>query len=181
MLTQVLRNEDYAKWLSAYKEIYSKFIAGHEPDSSKPVKIAVLDTGIDEDHSVFCAHNDITKKINFYNLNKRADVKDTHGHGTFVTSLVLDYSPDADVHVIKISDRDNASPNAKIVKAVSEFEYKYRCRPYENAYWSQSNILKLISFRLLITQSTCGKWTSFPCRSGGHQPTLMATRSWKTP
>lgn len=50
----------------------------------------------------------------------RKDLPDTHGHGTFVTNVILDFAPDAHLYVIKITDKDDNSLDARIVKNVSE-------------------------------------------------------------
>lgn len=83
------------------------------------MKIAVLDTGYDRDHVFFEALEDNIKgKKNCYNETQK-NVPDTHGHGTFTASLILEYAPDASLYVIKIADKKNTRPDAKIVANVS--------------------------------------------------------------
>lgn len=99
--------------------VYKKFITPHLKDPpSQPVKIAVLDTGIDRDHVFFDAREGQLKgRRNFYNEAQK-NVPDTHGHGTFTASLLLDYAPNANLYVIKIADKENTRPDAKIVAKV---------------------------------------------------------------
>ncbi|RSM19544.1 hypothetical protein CDV31_001704 [Fusarium ambrosium] len=106
----------YLRWKAEYNDVYKKFVGDYLQNSpSRPVKIAVLDTGIDRDHFVFEAREDNLKgKKNCYNESQR-NVPDTHGHGTFTASLILDYAPDASLYVIKIADKENTRPDAKIV------------------------------------------------------------------
>lgn len=82
------------------------------------VKIAILDTGIDSDHELIFGRSDSIKgKRNCYN-ESHGNVKDLNGHGTFAASLILDYAPDVDLYILKVSD-ENARPDAKIVANVS--------------------------------------------------------------
>ncbi|EHK22937.1 uncharacterized protein TRIVIDRAFT_213012 [Trichoderma virens Gv29-8] len=108
--------KDYLKWRSEYEKVYGKFMATQLPGPpSKPVKIAILDTGIDRDHDSFEAREEnIKAKVNFYN-NMQKNIPDLNGHGTFTASLILDYAPDAELYIAKIADKENATPNAKIV------------------------------------------------------------------
>ncbi|KAH6960043.1 hypothetical protein BKA56DRAFT_662563 [Ilyonectria sp. MPI-CAGE-AT-0026] len=110
------KTQRYLTWRSEYEKVYEKFIKKHIPDPpSKPVKIAILDTGIDRDHYAFEALEENLKgKRNCYNESQK-NVPDRNGHGTFAASLILDYAPDAMLYVIKITDKENARPAAKIV------------------------------------------------------------------
>lgn len=114
------RTDKYIRWKSEYGQVYKKFVGRYLQDPpSQPVKIAVLDTGIDRDHFVFEAREENLKgKKNCYNESQK-NVPDTHGHGTFTANLILDYAPDASLYVIKIADKGNTRPDAKIVANVS--------------------------------------------------------------
>ncbi|KAJ4198817.1 hypothetical protein NW767_008808 [Fusarium falciforme] len=111
-----IETDKYIRWKSEYGQVYKKFVSNHLQDlPSQPVKIAVLDTGIDRDHFVFEAREENLKgKKNCYNESQK-NVPDTHGHGTFTANLILDYAPDASLYVIKIADKENTRPDAKIV------------------------------------------------------------------
>ncbi len=105
---------NYSRWKRKYQAVYEEFITpclGGAP-SVPPVKIAVLDTGIDLNHPDMQAYADnIKKKHNWLRQGSKTMVHDVDGHGTFVTSLLLDYAPDAEIYVAKIADRKPASPH----------------------------------------------------------------------
>lgn len=84
-----------------------------------PVKIAVLDTGIDQGHPIFEVTDALKGTRNCYD-EKRRNVPDTNGHGTFIAVLVLEYAPDADLYVIKITDKRAPCLDAEIVAKVSK-------------------------------------------------------------
>ncbi|KAM0421241.1 hypothetical protein ACHAPT_010963 [Fusarium lateritium] len=111
-----VETDKYLGWRSEYKRVCKKFISSHlQGPPSQPVKIAVLDIGNDRDHFVFEAREENLKgKRNCYNESQK-NVLDTHGHGTFTASLILDYARDASLYVVKIADKENIRPDAKIV------------------------------------------------------------------
>lgn len=113
------RNRDYLSWRSEYLKVYNNFITAYlSSPPLKPVKIAILDTGIERGHDAFEAREEAIKaRLNYYNESQRS-IPDLNGHGTFTASLILDYAPDAELYIIKIADK-NARPNAEIVAKVS--------------------------------------------------------------
>lgn len=100
--------------------VYEKFVGKHlSKSTSKPAKIAILDTGIERGHALVEPREDSLKgKRNFYNP-LQTNVADTHGHGTFTASLIMDYAPDADLYIAKIADKENTRPDASIIANVS--------------------------------------------------------------
>ncbi|KAH6958131.1 hypothetical protein DER45DRAFT_521176 [Fusarium avenaceum] len=99
-----------------YVNVYEKFVGKHlSKSTSEPVKIAILDTGIERGHALVEPREDSLKgKRNFYNP-LQTNVADTHGHGTFTASLIMDYAPDADLYIAKIADKENTRPDASII------------------------------------------------------------------
>jgi len=99
-------------WKSKYRSTYDTFISDDRITPSLPrVKIAVLDTGVDLNHPDIRACTDIIKaKLNWLRDGANTTVPDLDGHGTFVTSLLLDYAPDADIYIAKIANREPANP-----------------------------------------------------------------------
>lgn len=77
--------------------------------SIQRVKIAVLDTGIDLNHPYMheCAQN-IKAKHDF--LQEGGDYSDSDGHGTFVTGLLLDFAPDAEIYIAKVAGKTPLDP-----------------------------------------------------------------------
>ncbi|KAL7928237.1 peptidase S8/S53 domain-containing protein [Trichoderma chlorosporum] len=112
----IAETKQYLKWRSEYEKVYEKFISAHLlSPPPRPVKIAILDTGIDRDHHAFEAREEnIKAKLNCYN-NAQKNIPDLNGHGTFAAGLILDYAPDAELYIAKIADKENATPNANIV------------------------------------------------------------------
>ncbi|OIW32350.1 pfs domain-containing protein [Coniochaeta ligniaria NRRL 30616] len=109
---------NYSSWKRKYQAVYEKFITPYI-GGAVSVKIAVLDTGLDLNHPDMqaCADN-IKAKHNWLRKDSKATVHDPDGHGTFVTGLLFDYAPDADIYVAKIADRKPASPRV-IAKAIT--------------------------------------------------------------
>ncbi|SPN99566.1 uncharacterized protein DNG_02418 [Cephalotrichum gorgonifer] len=115
--SEVAETKRYLAWKSRYEDVYNQFISPYlpGPSSSEPVRVAILDTGFDRDHYAFEAREaNIKGKRNFYDETKK-NVPDRNGHGTFTASLILDYAPDVELYVVKIADKENARPDAKIV------------------------------------------------------------------
>ncbi|MCD6194192.1 MAG: S8/S53 family peptidase [Candidatus Aminicenantes bacterium] len=86
----------------------AKFRAAHKITKGKGVKIAILDTGIDESHPVF--RNTVWGK--HFSLVGRegppwlatAPVVDWGGHGTLISSVVARYAPQAQITMYKFAD-----------------------------------------------------------------------------
>jgi len=72
------------------------------------VKIAVLDSGVDETHNALDT-GQIKLKLNWTNKFKKA-VHDYDGHGTFTASLLVDYAPDAELYIAKIAEKKPSPP-----------------------------------------------------------------------
>lgn len=120
LLTPIFRNQRYKAWRADYEKVYEKFVESKlEGQMLSRVKVAILDTGIDSDHELIFGRDDSIKgKGNFYN-ESHGNVKDLNGHGTFAASLILDYARDVDLYILKISDKENTRPDAKVVANVS--------------------------------------------------------------
>lgn len=102
-----------------YTDVYDKMIDIHQPTTpASPVKIAILDTGIDLTHPDMEARIDNVKdKYNWANKRFKNLVQDRNGHGTFTAGLILDYMPDAELYIAKIADNKPSSP-AIIAEAI---------------------------------------------------------------
>ncbi|KAK8131669.1 hypothetical protein PG984_008107 [Apiospora sp. TS-2023a] len=101
------RRQRYLIWKSKYRSTYNAFISDDcITPSLPPVKIAVLDTGVDLNHpDILACAEKIKAKRNWLRDGANTTVPDLDGHGTFVTSLLLDFAPDADIYIAKIADR----------------------------------------------------------------------------
>lgn len=86
----------------------AKFRDAHEITKGKGAKIAILDTGIDESHSIF--KNTLWGK--HFSLVGRtgkpwdtdAPVIDWGSHGTLITSIAVRYAPEAQITMYKFGD-----------------------------------------------------------------------------
>ncbi|KAL8388758.1 hypothetical protein RB599_010083 [Gaeumannomyces hyphopodioides] len=115
------KRNSYKKWKSQFEEVRKLFFdrVGKNPQDTTPVKIAVLDTGIDLDHEYVGATEDrIIGKCNWTDTGLFGDVEDENGHGTFVAGLLLGYARDAEVYVGKVSSGREAPSQCLLAKAI---------------------------------------------------------------
>ena len=95
----------YLDWKDEYERVYYENI--REPPRT-PVKIAILDTGIDVGHPAF-ANVNIKLRRNWISETKE-DTHDGDGHGTFTTGLVADYAPDSELYIARIAEKSPCPP-----------------------------------------------------------------------
>lgn len=83
------------------------------------VKVAILDTGLDVGHPSIQANVERIKDVkSWLSTNSATTGNDPCGHGTHVTSLLLDVAPDCDVYIAQISDDKSPLSAYHIAKAV---------------------------------------------------------------
>ena len=97
------------KFITLMNNFNSNFILSSSPFTGRPIRIAVLDTGvhIDDDDPLRFATERILDKLSrnyFGTENQLENYVDTHGHGTHVVRILLTRVPDAEIVVVKISD-----------------------------------------------------------------------------
>ena len=88
-----------------------------------PIKIAVLDTGVDLTHPDMRACEDHIKgQLNWIGGQDMSNISDSSGHGTYTAGLLLDYAPDADLFIAKIAEKSPSAPSiiAKVRFTVSK-------------------------------------------------------------
>ena len=69
----------------------------------------MLDTGIDRGHLDFHACDERIKDCRAYVGKDQIQVHDSSGHGTHVASLLLDYAPEAEIYIAKITEASSVS------------------------------------------------------------------------
>ncbi|KAJ4328353.1 hypothetical protein N0V84_001224 [Fusarium piperis] len=83
------------------------------------IRIAVLDTGIDETDKMIKAAILRIKDMRSW-VGSPGNYTDTYGHGTHVTRLLLQMAPAADIYIAKITDNKNVNPEdmSRIAEAI---------------------------------------------------------------
>ena len=90
--------------------MYEHFIPGQPSKSVLPVKIAILDTGLDIDHDCIEAHAERIQGENWLSKPRSKSLHDSHGHGTHIAGIILDLIPHSDVFVAKVTDGAATDP-----------------------------------------------------------------------
>ncbi|UNI23183.1 hypothetical protein JDV02_009017 [Purpureocillium takamizusanense] len=102
--------ESYLSWKVQYAAVYRTYIDPYLPKPNcSPVKIAVLDSGVDDTHNSLDT-GQIVAKRNWTSANFKKSARDLDGHGTFTASLVIDYAPDAKLYIAKIAEKEPSPP-----------------------------------------------------------------------
>jgi hypothetical protein len=122
----IYRSLRYRDWESKFQAVYHKFI---KSPSECPIKIAILDTGIDQTHPDIDARNEQIKgTYNWVNDKFKKKVDDHHGHGTFTAALLMTYAPGAEVFVAKVCD--GKAPSPVLISKVSAIFF-FHCKMTE--------------------------------------------------
>jgi hypothetical protein len=115
------RHGDYLEWKIRFLKVYDTFVTERmaETIQQHPVKIAILDTGLDMTHpDVEARLANIRETCNWTNgRSYDKNIADCNGHGTHTAGLILDYAADAELYVAKIADNEPCHPD--IVARVS--------------------------------------------------------------
>lgn len=137
-------------WKGDVLEVYKKFIPSSVSNHVSPVRIAVLDTGVDLNHPDIEARlEQIKGKYNWVDEGSKGQVHDRNGHGTCTTGLLLDFAPNAEIYVAKVAEMKLVGPET-IAKVPFSGMMIYG-RLEANAY------------RLSILLSVAGRSTSSVC------------------
>jgi subtilisin family serine protease len=98
-----------------------------------PVKLAILDTGIDAEHPWMRTHwKHRSDKPHFYDFTTSADSRQTvpndeTGHGTHMAGLILQTAPDVDLYVFRVfTDRKfDSSRDSNAMERVARGTSRY--------------------------------------------------------
>jgi hypothetical protein len=165
-------------WLDTFTGIIKERIgkSSSQPPGGHRVKVAILDTGIDLNHSYFDGEykagriQNIASFVDGKNGDEDKNCGDESGHGTFVASLLLSHGPHIDLYVAKVSKsrafKKGTIENVKnvshpLLMLLSVFIPDGCCR---DGLQISSNLGS--SSRLCIMPEKSGESTSSPCHSG---------------
>ena len=107
-----LSRKAYLDWKAGFSQVYDHFILEQPPKSVLPVKIAILDTGLDMDHDCIEAHAERIHGKNWLSKPRSKSLHDSHGHGTHITGIILDLIPHSELFVAKVTDGEATDPGA---------------------------------------------------------------------
>ena len=131
-------------------------IGRHGSSTSKPVRIAILDSGFDRAN--WHIRNDVQRIQGFRSFvsgTDPLDLQDKIGHGTHVLGLLLKFATCAEVYVARVAkDKTFCRDNCDSITQVGLAR--------ESAVWRRQRADS--SRRLSITRSLNGKSTSSRCR-----------------
>lgn len=118
-----------ARWLSRMRQLNKELqtvVASKGSVLAKPVRIAVLDTGFDDEALFFHLPENSRSQDRVKGWKDFVDSaghwQDAHGHGTHLVSLILTVAPNAEVYVARIArdtnDLAGASGNVAQVRRI---------------------------------------------------------------
>ena len=118
---EVLSNEELFDELAWHVDLVTNERNSLEKATGQGVKIAVIDSGIDKDHPILIDKVDLSNAESF--VENDSDIKDTNGHGTMVSGIIAQISPDATItpyRVISESSGDSLWSIQAIIEAVND-------------------------------------------------------------
>lgn len=106
-------NRDYQdayKWVETFKDL--RFRGDVGCDDRQPLKIAILDSGIDLSHPDVKDALDDGRILGYTSFVNDSDIQDRCGHGTHIAGLLLDLAENIRIYVAKIMDTAEAEGEA---------------------------------------------------------------------
>lgn len=101
----ILRAKWADQWFRDLERIVHPLIAKNRKDRQKPVRVALLDTGVDSKHPDFHKAIKLNRIKAFQGFPKSLDpLADRNGHGTHGASVFLRTAPHAALYVARIAD-----------------------------------------------------------------------------
>lgn len=150
-------------WLDSLKEINAhvkKLQIQHRDrakgSGTKAIRVAVLDTGYDASAPLF-ENSNRSGRIKGWEdfVSSSTEPTDSYGHGTFMTSLLVEAAPVADIYVARVAESTDALQKRQSEVAQVQTPHILRDCP-------------LIMFRHRLSDGlpSITRWTSFRCPSG---------------
>jgi subtilisin family serine protease len=97
-----------------------------QSQNTKPIKIAVLDTGVDVTHSFIKGAMKKPQRIKTTRsfVDGVKDTQDSHGHGTHVAALLLKVAPDAHLYIARVASGGKIPAHHNIADVSPACPYK---------------------------------------------------------
>ncbi|CZR56494.1 uncharacterized protein PAC_06382 [Phialocephala subalpina] len=107
------------KWFDHLTEFLEHFVfpVMHIATGETPIKIAILDTGIDYEHTIIKANCERIVKTRSW-VNDGNDMKDVFGHGAHTLAMLLKVAPYAHVCVARVAEAQKLASEEDIVQAI---------------------------------------------------------------
>ena len=113
-------------WFTTYLRPFQReVVKGHNDDDFR-VRIAILDTGIDEEHEIFQELRQVGRIQGNGFPSSLLPFEDKDGHGTHNTSVLLRTAPSAELFIARIFDNQGkmvTKNNYEAVVQVYLFDY----------------------------------------------------------
>lgn len=100
---KVARQQDSLSWGTSH--IAADQYARHLETNQNEIIVAVIDTGIDTTHPFFNGRLSMDAAYNY--VNASTDVEDDHGHGTHMSGIVVDTTPNLNIKILPIKCMDS--------------------------------------------------------------------------
>ena len=108
------------------QDLIEKYRESSVSDGSKrPMRIAILDTGIDLNNPVISKTENKSRIIENRSFLPNQSTQDMAGHGTHVAGLILKVAPHADVCVARVFDNRHPDPDGQ--QRVAEVYFSLKC------------------------------------------------------
>jgi Subtilase family len=99
--------------MTRFQETVEALVPRGHKDDLEPIKLAILDTGIDMEHPFIRAHmkrQAVTR--NFADDGPEDSVYDTDGHGTLLSQFLLYLAPFASLYIAKVATGKSLFPSS---------------------------------------------------------------------
>ena len=135
---------------------YIEFDTVHTITRGKNTAVAIIDSGIDYDHSAFrstkispYSYNASTDEIVEYSKNTDGSynwsvINDTDGHGTAVAGIITDIAPDTELYVIKVQPDDQGNTQHSHIQFALSYVTNNCCRDVSAVNMSWEALITLL-------------------------------------
>ncbi|KAH7073373.1 hypothetical protein FB567DRAFT_198471 [Paraphoma chrysanthemicola] len=155
----------YSEWKAKFNRVYEHFIPDQPPSSAPPVKIAILDTGIDMDNDCIEVHQDRISGHNWLKDPKSKRLNDLHGHGTHIAGLILDLIPHSELYIAKVTDGEDANPET-LARAM-DYAIEQDCDIISISIGFSQKVKRYEEFELAIERAVSARVLIFAAASNG--------------